>query len=88
MAPLNLRGPYTQRICVDVYWPVNTLETERINLTATLEFVFYMYRKQQSVIFALYPTPKAQKQPRKIKRPNKNRGSSASKAVEGFFVDQ
>jgi len=39
------------------------LETERINLTATLKFAFYAHRKRQSAIFALKPTPKAQKQP-------------------------
>ncbi|MHC4536967.1 MAG: hypothetical protein ACYS6K_23715, partial [Planctomycetota bacterium] len=50
-------------ICVGRYWPVNTLETERINLTATLEFAFYTHRRRQSAIFALNPAPKAKKQP-------------------------
>ena len=54
---LKLPGPYTQRICVPGYWPVNTLETERINLTAKLKFAFYAHRKRQSVIFALNPAP-------------------------------
>lgn len=62
-APLYLPGPYTQRICVNRYWPVNTLETERINHTATLKFAFYVHRKRQSAVFSLSLAPKAQKTP-------------------------
>jgi len=51
----QLPGPYTQRICVPEYWPVNTLETERINHSATMKFTFYAYRRYQSVIFSLNP---------------------------------
>ena len=54
----KLPGPDTQRICVDEYWPVNILETERINLIATLKFTFYAHRKRQSLIFALNPASK------------------------------
>jgi hypothetical protein len=35
--------------------PDHTLETQRINHTAMLSFIFYTYRKRQSVIFALNP---------------------------------
>jgi predicted HTH transcriptional regulator len=59
----KLPGPYTQRICVPGYWPVNTLETQRINHSAAIKFTFYAHRRHQSVIFSLNPTPKAQKQP-------------------------
>ncbi|MHC4572906.1 MAG: MarR family transcriptional regulator [Planctomycetota bacterium] len=55
----RLLGRYTQRIRVFGYWPVNTLETKRINHTATLKFVFYTHRKRQSAIFSLNPTQEA-----------------------------
>ena len=61
---LKLLGPYTQRICVDGYWPADTLVTQRINHTATLNFVFYSYRKRQAAVFSLNPAPKPQTRPR------------------------
>jgi hypothetical protein len=64
----GLLGPYPQRICVNRYWPVNTLETERINHTACLMFALYAYRRRQSVIFALKPGPKVQKRPYKSRK--------------------
>ena len=76
----KLPGPYTQRICVDGYWPVNTLGTERINHTATLNFIFYTFRRRQSVIFALNPTPKAKKQPCKSR--SQLKAEAIQRAVE------
>jgi hypothetical protein len=50
------------------------LETERINLTATLTFAFYAHRKRQSAIFALEPVPKPQKPPCKSRAQIKSEG--------------
>lgn len=51
----NLPGPYTQRICVPVYWPVTTLETERKNHSAIIKFAFFVYKRRQSIILSLNP---------------------------------
>ena len=69
-----LPDPDTQRICVDGYWPANTLETQRINHSAVVKFAFYTYRRQQSVIFALNPTPKDEKRPCKSRIQIKAKG--------------
>ncbi len=61
----KLPGPYTQRICVDRYWSVTTLETQRINHSATIKFAFYAYKRHQSIIFSLNPAVKNIKPPRK-----------------------
>jgi hypothetical protein len=63
----ELPGPYTQRICVPRYWPVNTLETQRINPSTAIKFAFYAYRRHQPVIYSLnsaFRTTKPQRQPR------------------------
>jgi len=70
----ELPGPYTQRICVDRYWSFNTLETERIKLTATLKFTFCVYYKRQSTIFALKLIPKNPKLPCKSRAQIKMEG--------------
>jgi len=54
---LNLPGPYTQRICVDRYWPVASQSTERIIHSAAIKFPFYTYRRHQALIFSLNPSP-------------------------------
>jgi hypothetical protein len=70
----HLPGPYTQRICVDGYWPVNTLETERINHSAAIKFAFYTHRRHQSVIFSINPASRSRKRPKKSRDEIKMRG--------------
>ena len=62
-----LPDPYTQRICVDRYWSVTSLETERINHSATIKFAFYAYKRRQSIIFSLKPVVKITKSRRKTR---------------------
>ena len=61
LATLKLPGPYTQRICVPEYWPVNSLETQRINHLADIKFTFYSHKRHQSVIFSLNPASRSQR---------------------------
>jgi hypothetical protein len=76
---LQLAGPYTQRIRVPGYWPVNASETQRTNHSATMRFVFYARRQHQSIVFSLSPPSNGQKRVKMTRNEIRNQSLQLAK---------